>query len=216
MTLDSIRHINVPYYSQWGSPDWVRPIVEESADPCDDPHWRQSGFADPERYRFWAQRVCGLTCLESVLDFWRIRRASRAALLDQALERGAYKMRTDGGVDGLIYRPFADWVGEAFGLKVHVLPEIGIEALAGHIDSDTFAIASVSPRIRYPDEPNETRGGHLILLHGADRDGVWFHNPSGIAPHQADAYLRFDAFERFFAGRGMTISRSHGERSFNR
>jgi hypothetical protein len=166
--------------------------------------------AFPEHYRFWAQRVCGLTCLESVLDFWRIPRPPRAALLDQALARGAYRMRADGGVDGLIYRPFADWVGDAFGLTVGVLPQIDIEALAARIDADTFAIASVSPRIRYPDEPTEARGGHLVLLHGAQARGVWFHNPSGIAPHQADAYLPFDVFARFFAGRGMTISRPRG------
>jgi hypothetical protein len=48
MAIETTRHIGVPYYSQWGSPDWVRAIVEEAADPCDDPHWRQSGFAEPE------------------------------------------------------------------------------------------------------------------------------------------------------------------------
>jgi hypothetical protein len=36
---------------------------------------------------------------------------------------------------------------------------------------------------------------------------VRLHNPSGIAPYQADARLRFDAFARFFAERGMTLSR---------
>jgi hypothetical protein len=210
MAGDAIRHIGVPYYTQWGSPEWVRPIVEDDADPCADPLWQRSGFADPARYRFWAQRLCGLTCLESVLDFWRIERPSRAVLLDQALARGAYKMRADGGVDGLIYRPFADWVGDTFGLTVDVLPEVGIEPLAARINADTFAIASVSPRIRYPDEPNDARGGHLVLLHGTDRGGVWFHNPSGIVPHQADAYLGFAAFTRFFAGRGMTIARARG------
>src|ERR1700742_4954559 len=55
-----LRHTDVPYYPQWGSPDWVRAIVDDDADPCDDPAWQRSGFTDPERYRFWADRLCGL------------------------------------------------------------------------------------------------------------------------------------------------------------
>jgi hypothetical protein len=71
-TIQMIRNTGVPYYSQWGSPDFVRAIVEDNADPCDDPAWQRGGFTDPERYRFWAKRLCGLTCLESALDFWKI------------------------------------------------------------------------------------------------------------------------------------------------
>ena len=66
---------------------------------------------------------------------------------------------------------------------------------------------SVSPEIRYPERPNRERGGHLILLHGRDEHGVWFHNPSGVTPRQADVYLPFDTMERFFAGRGMVLTR---------
>ena len=45
----AIRHTGVPYYSQWGSPEWVQPIVEEDADPCDDPAWQRSGFTEQAR-----------------------------------------------------------------------------------------------------------------------------------------------------------------------
>lgn len=203
-----LRHTDVPYYTQWGSPDWVRAIVDDDADPCDDPAWQRSGFTDPERYRFWADRLCGLTCFESALDYWRIAHPSRAVLLDEALRHDVYRMRDDGGVDGLIYRPFADWVRPAFGVRVEVLTEISIEDIAARVDRDTLVIVSVSPEIRYPERPNERRGGHLVLLHGRDRNGVWFHNPSGVAPHQADAWLPFETFGRFYAQRGMTLARA--------
>ncbi|HEX7909258.1 MAG TPA: C39 family peptidase [Paraburkholderia sp.] len=208
MNEPTLRHAGVPYYTQWGSPAWVRQIVEQHGDPCDDPDWQRSGFSDPERYRFWAKRLCGLTCLESALDYWRIEHAPRAVLLDEALRHGAYRMRDDGGVDGLIYQPFAAWAANAFGLQVDVLPQIPLEAIAARLAADTLAIVSVSPEIRYPERANRHQGGHLILLHGRDRDGVWFHNPSGIAPHQADVYLPFDTMARFYAGRGMTLTRS--------
>ncbi|MBB5467421.1 hypothetical protein OKW30_006286 [Paraburkholderia sp. Clong3] len=82
-----------------------------------------------------------------------------------------------------------------------------LEEIAARLDDDTLAIVSVSPEIRYPERTNQRRGGHLILLHGRDRDGVWFHNPSGVAPHQSDVYLPFATMSRFHAGRGMTLSR---------
>jgi len=115
-------------------------------------------------------------------------------------------------VDGLIYRPFADWASAAFGLHIEVLPQAPLEEIAARLNADTLAIVSVSPEIRYPARPNQRRGGHLILLHGRDREGVWFHNPSGIAPHQADAYLPFATMTRFYAGRGMTLTHGRAAR----
>lgn len=94
MHQPTLRHTDVPYYTQWGSPEWVRHIVEQQGDPCDDPAWQRSGFADPERYRFWGKRLCGLTCLQSALDYWRIEHAPRAALLDEALQHGVYRCAT--------------------------------------------------------------------------------------------------------------------------
>lgn len=208
MKDQTVRNPDVPYYSQWGSPEWVERIAEQNVDPCEDPDWQRSGFTDPDRYRFWAQRLCGLTCLESALDFWGIAHPSRADMLDEALGHDVYRMREDGGVDGLIYRPFATWAEQAFSLQVEVWPEAGLEDIAACVTHDTLAIISVSPEIRRPNDANKERGGHLILLHGRDKDGVWFHNPSGVAPFQADAYLPYATVGRFYAGRGMTLTRT--------
>jgi len=202
-----LRHTQVPYYTQWGSADWVARIVEDGADPCDDANWRQSGFTDPDRYRFWAKRLCGLACIESALDYWGIRRPSRAALLDDALYHRAYRLRSDGGVDVLIYRPFAEWIGAAFGVQIAVLTETSIEDIAARINANAVAMVSVSPEIRYPDRANLHRGGHLVLLHGRDPSGVWFHNPSGVGDQQTDVYLCYEEFDRFFAQRGMILTR---------
>lgn len=208
MKDQTVRNSGVPYYSQWGSPDWVARIAEQAVDPCEDPAWQRSGFTEPDRYRFWAQRLCGLTCLESALDFWGIEHASRAMLLEDALRHDVYRLREDGGVDGLTYRPFASWAERLFGLQVEVWPEVELEEVAACITSETLAIISVSAEIRRPDNANQERGGHLILLHGRDRDGVWFHNPSGVAPYQADAYLPFATVKRFYARRAMTLTRT--------
>lgn len=202
-----VRHYGVPYYSQWGSPEWVSRIAEEGVDPCGDPHWQRSGFAAPDDYRFWAQRLCGLACLESALDYWGIAHGSRAELLEAALRHGVYRVREDGGVDGLIYRPFVAWVEAVFGVRVAVMPDESIEDTAARLAADTLAIVSVSAGIRRPAQPNDQRGGHLILLHGRGDGGVWFHNPSGVPPYQADAWLPCETVARFHARRGMTLTR---------
>ncbi|WP_321887137.1 C39 family peptidase [Paraburkholderia bannensis] len=202
-----IRHFGVPYYSQWGSPEWVERIVMDDVDPCDDPAWRASGFAQPEQYRFWAKRLCGLTCFESALDYWGIEHAPRAAMLEEALKHGVYRMREDGGVDGMIYAPFAAWAESAYGVRVEVMTDETIQASAARLSADTLAIVSVSPEIRYPQHPNDSQGGHLILLHGRSDGGVWFHNPSGVKPYQADAWLPYDTVARFHARRGMALTR---------
>lgn len=204
---EASRHEGVPYYSQWGSPEWVAAIVENGADPCDDPGWRRSGFAQADDYRFWAKRLCGLTCLESALDYWEIEHAPRAGLLQAALRHGVYRVREDGGVDGLIYRPFAEWVEADFGVGVEVMTDESLEATAARLNAETLAIVSVSPEIRYPDRPNARTGGHLILLHGRGEGGVWFHNPSGVAPYQADAWLPYATVARFHARRGMALTK---------
>ena len=204
---NGFRHLGVPYFSQWADPAHARRIVEERVDPCLDPSWSETGFEDEASYRFWARRICGLACLRSVLTHWQRRSPTPRELLRGALAVGAFVQHPDGRVDGLVYAPFARWVEARFGLGVEVLPRVAPEVLAAAIGPAAMAIASVSSEIRWPERPNARRGGHLVLLHGSDAGGVWFHNPSGATGTQCDARLEFDQFARFFAGRGMVVRR---------
>lgn len=198
---------DIPYFSQWADPAWTDPIVNASADPCDDPSWTTRGFPDAERYRFWAQRLCGIACLESVLAYWQIARPSRYDLLEACLTAGVYVLRDDGSVHGLIYQPFAEWARHRFGIAIDVVTNASCSAFARAIPADGFGIASVGLEIRTPHAPNPSRGGHLVLLHQVEDDRILFHNPSGVAPHQANACLGMGQFDRFFAGRGMIVRR---------
>lgn len=67
-------------------------------------------------------------------------------------------------------------------------------------------MASVSPEIASPMKPNKHQGGHLVLIHGADENHIWFHNPSGMPPFQRDATLPIEHAERFHARRGIFIN----------
>ena len=206
------RHHGVPYFSQWSDAAHAVAVVERGADPCADPSWRDGGFDDAEHYRFWARRLCGLACLESLLAHWRLPRPPRRALLARALEHGAYRLRDDGGVHGLVYAPFGAWLAADFGLRVDVLGDAPLPALYRAIDRDTLAIASVGSNVREPQATAPRRGGHLVLLHGHDPRGVWLHNPSGGAGGQADVCLPQATLERFHGGRGMLVRRAAAAR----
>ncbi len=199
------RHPAVPYFSQWADPRFVHRIVEHREDPCLDQTWRTSGFDDPQRYRFWARRLCGLACLRSMLGYWQHHVPNASQLLDQAMHHHAYVVAADGSVGGLYYSRFAHWLLEAFGLVVRIYPRNDVSELINGIGPGSMAMASVSPEIRYPSRPNVHQGGHLVLLHGRDTHGIWFHNPSGITGTQADVYMPCAQFKRFFANRGMVI-----------
>ncbi len=199
------RHLGVPYYSQWAAPAHARRIVEEQADPCDDPGWTASGFDDPDDYRFWARRICGLACLKSILHYRNLGTPSHAALLGAAVASGSYIRHADGRVDGLLYAPFARWVGAQFDLEVEVLGRHSTDELLSHIGADAMVIASVSAEIRHPTRTNLRQGGHLILVTGAEDTGVWIHNPSGATGTQADAFVELGDFRRSFACRGMVV-----------
>ncbi|VVE54561.1 hypothetical protein PPN31114_04938 [Pandoraea pneumonica] len=203
---NTYRHANVPYRSQWASPELNERIVNGSIDPCDDPMWTLSGFSSATEYRFWARRICGIACLESILDFLSIPHGTRYEMVREALSFGAYIRHDDNSVTGLIYRPFCDWVRARYQLDVDVYEHTPLSNVAKAISPSCMAFASVSSEIRNPTTPNARKGGHLILIHGTDPENILFHNPSGVPPYQANVSLRIKEAERFFARRGMFVS----------
>ncbi|HEY8722108.1 hypothetical protein [Pengzhenrongella sp.] len=117
-------------------------------------------------------------------------------LLRTAVKYGAYVDQGDGCVKGLIYAPFADYVGAEFGLTAQVHPILPLEQLLDELTpvaceeragrwAGRMVMASVHKEIRRPERPAPGQGGHLVLITGHDpgTGTVTFHNPSG---HTAD------------------------------
>lgn len=195
----------VPYYSQWESPELVPRFVDGSLAASADPRWAASGARTPAEYGFWSRRVCGLACLRMILASRGARVPPMMTLVERALAWRAYI--PDGErVIGLIYRPFADWVGAEFGIDARVRPELTIGEIAGSATPATPVIASVHPWIRWPDRTPPAAGGHLVLVTGAAGGLVRLHNPSGLpGSSQRDALIPAAVFGRFFAGRGVVV-----------
>jgi len=169
-------------------------------------HWASDGYGSLEEYLFWSRRVCGLACLQSLLQGWTDVRLSMGELLAEALDWGCYVVESPDKVHGLIYRPFVAWVSAQFGLHCELIEHTPIQRSARRVRSGQVMIASVSPEIRDPDTPDPRKGGHLVLVHAVHDDDVSFHNPSGYSHNSAHASLPMHQFERFHADRGILVA----------
>jgi hypothetical protein len=195
----------VPYFSQFESAHLVAEFVAGTLSAAKDPKWADSGAVSPEEYEFWAWRTCGLACLKMILAGRGLAVPPTVPLAEECTRAGGYVRHAD-HVDGLIYGPFADWIAERFDLKATVHQDLGFEEIAEMVHAGGLAMLSVHAWIRWPERAPADRGGHLVLVTGADEERLLINNPSGL-PGQSQHYApicRAD-LDRFSARRGMLI-----------
>lgn len=198
---------NVPYFSQWESPDLVPDFLSGELSASDDPLWARSGAGSAEEYEFWSWRACGVACLRMMLTWWMGDAPAAIPLVKECQDAGAYVVAGE-KVKGLIYAPFCDYLGERWGLKATVATGLELTEVGDLLGEDRLAILSVHPSIRRPTQAPPERGGHLVLVVGTHDDGLIIHNPSGLpGTSQKFARLDFATLTRYFAGRGMVINR---------
>jgi hypothetical protein len=202
---DQALDSGVPYYSQWESAELVPGFVDGSLRPADDPNWASSGARTRQEYEFWSTKVCGLACLKMIMAGRGLPVPPMMRLVERALGWKAYVPDGD-RVAGLIYRPFAGWVGDEYGIAAEVAADLPVEALIAAASPGTPVMASVHSSIRWPDRAAPERGGHLVLVTGAADGVIRLHNPSGLpGTSQRDALVPVADFARFYAGRGLLI-----------
>lgn len=198
---------DVPYFSQWESPELAAGFIDGSRRAASDPRWAASGASTPEEYEFWSHKVCGLACLKMIMAERGLSVPPTMRLVARALAAGAYVPDGD-RVRGLIYRPFADWIRAEYGIGAEVAADLPVGSLTALAATGTLVIASVHPWIRWPERTPPARGGHLVLVTGIADGLLRLHNPSGLPGlNQRNALLRADDFARFAAGRGIVIHR---------
>ncbi|MBT2525427.1 C39 family peptidase [Streptomyces sp. ISL-99] len=196
----------VPYHSQWASPELVAAIIAGALDAAEDPLWPKYGAETPEEYAWWSWRLCGMACLRMCLDHWQQTVPTAMDLAKECVEAGAYVHRADGGLDGLIYGPFAAYATRRWGLEAVVRPALPQQEIPQLLASGRLVVLSVHPSIRTlaPEPPR--KGGHLVLAVGATPEHVLIHNPSGFPDRsQQFAPVPWTDLGRFYAGRGVVL-----------
>jgi hypothetical protein len=195
-----------PYFGQWESPALIGAIIGGDYRAEDDPAWANSGAESPAVYARWAEHLCGVACLRMALAAHGIT-PPRARDLARVLTRhGAYVEEPNGFIRGLIYAPAITWLAEAHGMRAEIILDRTAEAVPPLLAHGGLFIASVHPAIRRPTEAAPGKGGHLVLVFGAEEGALRLHNPSGHdGASQADARVALEDFARFFAGRGIWL-----------
>jgi len=201
-------HENVPFFSQWETPDMTMAVLSDGAKVAlrRDPLWRNSGAATLDEYAVWADNVCGMACLKMILAA-RGEIVPTLELARRCTEYGGYVVDADQSIKGLIYAPFVTFVQEAFGLRAEVVTGVATSDIPSLFGRARFFIASVSAGIRWPEREPPRKGGHLVLVTAASQAGFRFHNPSGHdRATQENAVLPPAVFDRFFANRGIAVA----------
>ena len=206
--MDARATQDVPYFSQWETPDMTAAVLAEGAPTAllKDPRWASSGAANVDEYARWAGNLCGMACLKMILAAPSGHIVPTVSLAMQCKEYGGYVVDPEGNIKGLIYAPFVPFVQERFAMNASVVTDISAADIPDILAASQFFIASVHHSIRWPDTEPPSKGGHLVLVTAATPNAVRFHNPSGhnLAARE-NVELPIDAFSKFFARRGIAI-----------
>jgi hypothetical protein len=188
------------------SAERIAAIAYQGADPADDPLWRRSGALSREEYGRWCRHCCGMACLHMVLKHRDGYAPSLLDLTRGCASYGGYVEDDTGGIKGLYYTPFAEYVRAEHGLAAEVHPHLPITRIPDLLADGHLVIASVHKEIRRPDRPAPGRGGHLVLITGHDHGVLHLNNPSGHTPESRQAQLPVTRFTAFFAERGISLA----------
>ncbi len=168
-----------PFLGQWESAGRIADILSGALRAADDPLWPRSGAAGAMDYETWADHLCGVACLRMAL-------AARGQVPPRAFDlardltaRGGYVLQPDGAIRGLIYAPAVAWLRDVPRLAAEVRVDVPADAIPAMLGDGGMFIASVHPAIRRAEAEPPSRGGHLVLVFGAEDGALRFNNPSG-------------------------------------
>lgn len=204
----------VPYYAQIANPELAEAIFIHGMDPVNDPHWALTGAESPAEYAYWVERACGVACLKMAVEAFDGPQYSLVEWAKRGLARGGYLIRQneDGTQNeiGWTHRALAEMAVEV-GLHAIWKPAHLIDILNDLLEN-RLVIASVSYEAGDDRLPITKKGGHLMVVCGADYDengphAFYVNNPSGRLPHlQAGARLPIERFAPAYAGRVIVIA----------
>ena len=199
----------VPYHAQIASPELAEAIFVQGLDPALDPRWAESGAQTPQEYACWVERACGVACLKMGVEALGGPQRSLIEWARLGVERGGYLIRYAENGD-------AHEVGWVHSALVNLALEVGLQAeahpasleqLIAFLEQGWLVIASVSYEAGDDRLPITKKGGHLMVVIGADYDengplSIIVNNPSGRKSElQAGACLPADRFAAAYSGR---------------
>ncbi len=200
---------DVPYVSQFATPDYAERALRGGAPLEADPAWRETGAATPEEYAKWAMNQCGMACIAMALTHFKRNVPPLVRLAKDALMNEVY-IETGTDFGAMRYKEFCGWVGK-YGVTATFYTRLGVRGIYHALSRGDLVIVSVNPNIRgYETVSRAQKGGHLILVTGYSKEKgtITLNNPSGFASShtQVQHTLPTEEFLSFYAGRGIVLS----------
>jgi hypothetical protein len=198
---------DVPYFSQWESPQLAEGILSDEIDAKNDPNWKSSGAKTKEEYAIWSANACGMACTKMILAKEIGKVIPIVELANKSLLYGVYILPLEDSV-GLLYGPYIKFLSKEYGFETKLVRPLTLNQIMYELSLSNYVIASVSPKIRHTNETPANKSGHLVLMLGYDlnKKVLYFHNPSGFKPEtQSYVMISFSDFYKFFSGRGLIV-----------
>lgn len=204
----------VPYVSQFASPDRIKDYIHHDYDGTTDPNWASFGADNPADYAFWCHRVCALACLKMAIQAQTQQAPNLWELTQQGLLHGGYRVYDDQGrmIDEGWYVTAQIKLAADYGLVMIGYSYAPVEAMCQPILDGQLVAAAVSPEVGEREPDRRRYGGHLVLIYGFEwREGrlhsLMLHNPSGRYQElQAGAVIPVRRFKQLYAHRFSTLN----------
>ena len=202
----------IPYYSQFASPELVHDIVNGLLSAREDTRWPQFGADSPEEYEYWSWKACGIAALKMAVEALGLPRRTMMDWIRDALAAGGFIHEEDvaaGKPSGWIHSALARLAVDS-GLQADCAAPVDLPGIAAIIDNGSLVIASVSYELGTAGEITRNRG-HLVLAHGYSTVGsaveaLLLNNPSGRSPQlRRNCWIPAARFAAAFSGRIITI-----------
>ena len=206
--------IEVPYYSQFCSPELVLRIIRGEVRAEDDPRWKEFGTDDLQEYVYWSWKACGIASLKMAVEAVGVPERPMMEWIEEGVADGAFlssERAGEGKPSGWIHRSLLE-LARRHGLEGECIAQADLEVIAGAIDGGRLAIASVTHELGEWGEITRS-SGHLVVVHGYSRlrgeiEGVMINNPSGRYPElRRDCWLPAERFSAGFSGRLIVLHR---------
>ena len=205
---------DVPYYSQFSSPELVLPIIRGDIKAEDDPRWSEFGAETKETYAHWSRKACGIASLKMAIEALGGPKLRMMEWIEEALSINGFLPRdkvAPGKPSGWIHAALVK-LACLHGLDGELLAPASLEQIAENIAQSKVVIASVSHELgeRFKISINS---GHLVLVHGysvvgKNIEALLINNPSGRYEElRQNCWIPARRFASGFSGRVIALFR---------
>jgi len=200
----------IPYESQFASPELTTDILNKKISAEKDPNWKNFGFDSKKEYSYWSWRICGISCIKMIFDYYNPNNNNSIAnLTKENLKLNGYDFKKD---RGWFFKQLFEQI------KIHKLngfigSYFGIYLILNLVLNKKFFIASVNPStIRFDKNfTNKKPGGHLVLIIGFKIQnkkitGFFLNNPSGKSEKtRRQAFVPIKIFNKAYSNKGIAV-----------